>query len=272
MLDGFLDEFLPNLSSVERHTLDATVSHRVTTPAKLPATVENFPSRMWQRALAQQRPARLQTAAFQATEAMMLLLAASGCQEEEPGQEDEGGDSEVSCSYRVPIGDLDPVFDLVGIPPSSFDELKDKVIDKVLTEFETGNLRLYEGQGMMVRAWRDGGSQADHASVGDILAEAIRMREGPLSHHASRQIPAPSRIPPRSHALCQGHRQRTVGARLANASVAGCVPHPHPQPRHQTRHGKRPLADRSGACLLLHVGAAVVERRSLPSPRIDRPI
>ena len=177
MLDGFLDEFLPNLSSVERHTLDATVCHRVTIPEKLPATIENFPSRIWQRALAHQRPARLQTAAFQATDAMMLLLAASGCQEEEPEQEDEGGDSEVSYSYRVPIGDLDSVFDLVGIPPASFDELKDKVINKILTEFETGNLRLYEGQGMMVRAWRDGDSQAGHASVGEILAEAIRMRE-----------------------------------------------------------------------------------------------
>lgn len=173
----FQGEFLPAMSSVEHHMLDAAICRRLKTPDKLPTTVEDYSCRIWQRAVAHHCPARLHTAVFQATRVMAALLVAMGCQEEEPQQEEDEEGSAISYSYPVSVGNLDQVFDLVGIPPSSLDELKDRIVRRIQAEFEAGNFRLYEGQAVMVNAWRHSDSEAGHQAVGKILDEALKMRD-----------------------------------------------------------------------------------------------
>ena len=173
-LDRFLGEFLPALSPIEHHTLEANVSRRAVAPEKLPVTVENYPSRIWQRALAHQSAARLQSAAFLATYSLGVLLVESGCHEDE--DEPEDAEMETGAVTRIPLGDLDPVFDLVGIPPAGFKELRKRIFNKIAADIEAGDFELLEGQDSMLRAWIQATSATGHEAFAEVVETAARMR------------------------------------------------------------------------------------------------
>jgi hypothetical protein len=176
-LDRFLHEFLPEMSHCERQTLEAALSRRLTTPERLPSTVETYPSRIWQRALAHQRPARLQSAAFMATSALAALLVESGCHEEDDDLDDESAaEAGTTGRCRISIADLDPVFDLVGICPADFPELKSRIFNKIVADIEAGNFELESGQDVMLRAWAGANTVTGSGAVAEILDEAERMR------------------------------------------------------------------------------------------------
>ncbi len=177
-LDRFCGEFLSALVPIERQTLDASVSRRVMALEKLPVTVENYPSRIWQRALAHQNPARLAAAAFLATHALETLLIESGCHEDEDELfDDADADSGAARSFRVPLGDLDSVFDLVAIAPSEFAKMKNQLWAKLETDTEAGTFVLLEGQVSVLRAWVLAKSELASTAVETVLDEARAMRE-----------------------------------------------------------------------------------------------
>jgi hypothetical protein len=180
-LDRFCGEFLHAWSPIECQTLEAIVSRRVTAPEKLPATVETYPSRIWQRALAHQNPVRLTVAAFLATHAIETLLIGSGCHDDEEDEDefddDVEADSGAACSFSVPLGDLDSVFDLVAIAPSEFAEMKNRLWAKLETDTVAGTFVLLEGQISVLRAWVQAKPDLTSAAVEAVLDEARGMRD-----------------------------------------------------------------------------------------------
>ena len=127
----FLGEFLPGPTAIERRLLEAAARSALTMPEKLPVTLEEFPSRIWKRSVASGSPARIETAAHLAVHAMMVLMDqyedTAECEVPKIGVLEIGEEMEI----HVPSGDLEPVIDLLALPPFTLPEMKIRVLDKV---------------------------------------------------------------------------------------------------------------------------------------------
>ncbi len=149
---SFRGEFLPDPSPIEREILDAAERGVLQMPEKLPVTLEEFPSRIWQRAQASGSRARLIRAGALAVREMKRLFYQYGdvCMEAPTvgrvSQVDE------SLKFLTPVGVPD-VFDLVAYPPSGLHELKTQALNKIQNDVIVRGLCLNAKQRKAISAW-----------------------------------------------------------------------------------------------------------------------
>jgi hypothetical protein len=149
----FLDEFSPDPSAVERCILEAAAFGTLKAPEKLPVTLEEFPNRIWRRAIASGSPARLVNAGRQAVLAILRLYF----QHQEQGEATLPDISQLQpgeeIAFWVPSGDLPRLMDLLGLPPFTLPEMKARVLDWIMDEARKDRFVLTEGQDNAFFAW-----------------------------------------------------------------------------------------------------------------------
>lgn len=190
---AFLGEFLPCPSDIESGILETARRTAVEPPESLPVTLEEFPSRLWKRAMASGHPDRLFHAAHQSVSAIIRLHfqyeeqgepARPDFSELEPGEEME---------FLVPSGDLPPVMDLLGLPPFTLPEMKGRVLDWITNKVRKNQFTLSSGEDDAFFAWVFADTSEGPMHVGEILSQANTMLEKLKgrkclysSHHAQR--------------------------------------------------------------------------------------
>ena len=171
----YLGEFLSGPTPVERRLLEAAARGALPCPEELPVTVEEFPSRIWQRAQASQSPVRLVTAGYLAVAAILRLL--DGHVDEpvndtpdfsklQPGE---------SMDFHIPSGDLPAVLDLVALTPSSLKELKLRVLAKVEADILAGNLPFLKEMVPAMSAWISPDGHVDGESTLESIVREARL-------------------------------------------------------------------------------------------------
>lgn len=181
---SFRAEFLPDPSPVERGILEAAERGDLKFPHKLPVTLEEFPSRIWQRARASQHTDRLINAGWLAWIAILNL------QEE---YEDDV-DLEDLMTFRIPCGDLPKVIDLAALSPGRFIDLKNRIIDRLMDETRAGRFEISTEEMPAIKAWVLIDTEDRAFGIEKLSAEARASMEKCLTtgslcdHHHTRRL------------------------------------------------------------------------------------
>ena len=192
-IQSVLIEFFPDPSAVERYLLEATASGALESPESLPVTIEEFPSRLWNRAIASGSPARLFNAGHQAVLATLRLFF----QYQEQGEATPPDFSELKpgeeMEFLVLSGDLPRIMDLLGLPPYTLPEMKGRVLEWIMDEARREQFALSSGQGQAFFAWvfadtPDGPKYSEEiAEEATAMLEKLKDRKSLCSsHHAQR--------------------------------------------------------------------------------------
>lgn len=138
---------LPNATAFELDTLDAAKKGNLSLPDKLPVTLEEFPSRIWQRALASGSPQRLVTAGVQAIDFTLRLLSQI---DYITTADDDYGDEVV---WSIEIGDITEVFDLIALAPREHLEFKTHLIEALMARVEADQTTMFKEVFETIPAW-----------------------------------------------------------------------------------------------------------------------
>ena len=190
----FLGEFLSSPSKPERRILEAATRGAMKTSDRLPVTIEEFPSRIWKRAIASGSPARLVSAGHQAVLAMIRLYFANENQGAPTPPDFRKLKLGEEMEFQVPSGDLPPVMDLLGLPPSTLPEMKRRVLDKISHGMSNGTFELSQGQDVAFPAWvsADSCESSDHISVVlrqmDTTLEKLGSKSSLHGRHHTRRL------------------------------------------------------------------------------------
>jgi hypothetical protein len=170
----FLGEFLTAPSAVERYILEAAARGVLKPPAKLPVTVEEFPSRLWHRAVASGVPARIVAAGHQSVLAMLRLIDQYGDEEEDgmPGT----GDGE---EFRPSSDDLPAIMDLLGLPPTTLPEMKDRVLGRIAKDVTANRVAYTKEQLKRVAVWTFAGTPEGPKHVAEIINQSANLLRYP---------------------------------------------------------------------------------------------
>lgn len=189
----FLGEFLPRPSTVGRRILDSAAPGALEAPAKLPVTLEEFPSRIWKRAIASGSPRRIANAGHQAVLAMLRLYFRYEVEVEAAPPDISNLQPGQTMEFFVPSGDLPPVIDLLGIPPFTLPEMKARVLDRIMEDTTAGQFTMSAGQDAAFSAWvfADSDEGPEYIAVvlrhAGIMLEKLNDRKSLYSsHHAQR--------------------------------------------------------------------------------------
>lgn len=139
----FLGEFIQGPLQIERRLLEAAARGAQEVPRRMPVTIEEFPSRIWKRALESGLPSRLLSAAYLAYDAMVDLQE----------QHEDDTDLEDLMTFRIPSGDLPAMIDLAALPPNSLTEWKSHIVDRILEEINSGRFEISAYDLEAVRGW-----------------------------------------------------------------------------------------------------------------------
>ena len=141
------EQLLPDASAFELDALDAVRKGEISMPGKLPVTLEEFPSRIWQRAVASGSPQRLAAAGCKAIDTTLRLLSEMDYL---PETDDNGGD-EVVC--RIEIGDAPDIFDPIALAPREHLGLKIILIEALMAKVEAEESTLFKELFEIIPAW-----------------------------------------------------------------------------------------------------------------------
>lgn len=139
----FLGEFLESPSPGVWDLLEAVSKAETVRPPRLPVTLEEFPSRIWQRALASRSPHRLLGAAYLASHSMARLIE----------QHRHQVDPLDFMSFWSSSGELPAAMDLVALPPEDTHEWKDRVLEGLMDQVRTGDFRPSFKELAAIQAW-----------------------------------------------------------------------------------------------------------------------
>ena len=165
----FLGEFLSGPTPLERQLLEAAARGALPYPENLPVTVDEFPSRIWQRAQATQAPARLVAAACLSVLAMANLL--DGYADEPVSDNSDWSQlkpGEEACFF-VSAGDVPAALDLVVLTHSSFKELQMRVWDRFVADIPSGGIRISKQMLPLISAWLSMNDPSEYVSKIDRL-------------------------------------------------------------------------------------------------------
>ena len=174
---SFLGEFLPGPSPVERNLLEAAAKGAVKRPRKLPVTVEEFPSRIWNRAQTSQSPRRLVSAAWLACNSMLRL---------HEQYEDDDIDPEDLTTFRIPSGDLPDVMDLAALSPARFVDLRSRIIDHIMEEVLRDRFEISMEDMSAIKAWVLVETKEQADGIENLSAEARATMVKYMTHHSLR--------------------------------------------------------------------------------------
>jgi hypothetical protein len=137
------ERILPDASAFELDTLEAVKNGSLPLPDKLPVTLEEFPSRIWQRAMASGSPGRLVVAGCQAVDTALRLLSQI---EDLPDSGEENG-------FQVDVADIPDIFDLIALAPTQHLELKTRLLESLMVRVEAGESPLIKEVFETIPAW-----------------------------------------------------------------------------------------------------------------------
>jgi hypothetical protein len=137
---------LPDASACELDTREAVKNGSLSLPDKLPVTLEEFPSRIWQRAMSSGSPGRLVVAGYQAVDTTLRLLSQI---DSLPETDSNGGE----VVFHIDIGDAPEVFDLIALAPREHLGLKTDLINALIAEVEADETTMFKEQFETIAAW-----------------------------------------------------------------------------------------------------------------------
>ena len=140
---GVCRALLAEYSSLEWSAICFAAMDPFPHPRELPVTLEEFPSRIWQRACRSNSQSQMQTAGRLALVAIQRVL--------NEYEEDQGRDD--ALEFTLPSGDLPGRFDLIGLAPKELHRLKVLLIEHIEREVMADRFELSEGQDTAIRAW-----------------------------------------------------------------------------------------------------------------------
>lgn len=155
-------EILPDASAFELDTLEAVRRGEIPLPTQLPITLDRFPSRIWQRAVASGSARRLVAAGCLAVDQVLRLLF------EIQDLPDMAGENVIG----VPIGDLPELVDLIALAPRQHLGLKNKLIESLTADVEAGQFPLMKEMFAMIPAWIFLDDEGSHLRISPLVQEA----------------------------------------------------------------------------------------------------
>jgi hypothetical protein len=155
-------KILPDASAFELDALEAVRRGEIVLPTKLPITLERFPSRIWQRALASGSSQRLVTAGCQGVDQVLRLLF------EIHELSDMAGENVI----RLPIGDLPEFVDLIALAPRQHLGLKNQLIESLTAYVEAGRSPLMKEMFGMIPAWVFLDDEGGYLRISPLIQEA----------------------------------------------------------------------------------------------------
>lgn len=175
---AFLEEFLPSPSPIVSDLLQASAKGEVNRPRRLPVTLEEFPSRIWQRAQASRSPERLVGAAYLAFNTMVRLIE----------QHEDDTDLEDLMPFWIPSGDLPNLIDLAALPPAYTHHLKDRILEQLMEKLRRGHFQPSFKDLSSIKAWVLLNSEEGPPLIEKLASEA---RETAEQHIKSGQLRYP---------------------------------------------------------------------------------
>jgi hypothetical protein len=175
----FMGEFLPGPCTVERRLLEAAAKGAIPPqPRRIPVTVEEFPSRVWKRAMASGSAERMVGAAYHAFQSIVRLLEHHG---DEESLED-------IVPFHLSWGDLPPLIDLLALPPVHTKQLKDCIFERIDEAIRSGRFQPTSKDMSSIKAW----SFADHEEGVSLLHELVsELRETSVKRIANGTLSYP---------------------------------------------------------------------------------
>lgn len=172
---GVLAEFVPSPPPAVGEFLKAAAMGAVIRPRKLPVTLEEFPSRIWQRALASRSPERLVSASYLACHAMARHM-------ERHRHDTVLGDL---MPFWNSAGDLPCLIDLAALPPADPQHLKDRILERLMEKLRSGDFQPSFKDMESIKTWVLAKSEEGPSLVETLASEANetaaqRIKDGRL--------------------------------------------------------------------------------------------
>jgi hypothetical protein len=158
----FLTEFVPSPPPVVGEFLKAAAMGEVIRPRKLPVTLEEFPSRILQRALASGYPERLVGASYLACHATARLI-------ERHRHDAVLGDL---MPFWNSAGDLPSLIDLAAFPPAGTQHLKDRILERLMEKLRSGDFQPTFKDMESIKTWVLGKSAEGPSLIETLASEA----------------------------------------------------------------------------------------------------
>ena len=180
--------------------LDGADRGTLAAPGRVPATLEEFPSRIWKRALASGRPGRLATAGAQAVEAIVRLLESHpdrGCGlpfyptqrrmvPSVPIREAAPDYPHPDHWLGVTVGDMPSELDLIAVAPASSLHLKGRMFDHFTALGQSIGFTILKPTAKAIFSWFQGATQnvMPDAYFADCEKRVANLRESrsPFRH------------------------------------------------------------------------------------------
>lgn len=159
---GFLAEFVPSPPPVVGELLRAAAMGEVIRPRKLLVTLEEFPSRIWQRTLASRSPERLVGASYLACHAMARLLE----------RHRHDADLRILMPFWDSAGDLPCLIDLAALPPADTQHLKDRILERLMQKLRSGDFQPSFKDMESIKTWVLAESAEGPSLVDSLASEA----------------------------------------------------------------------------------------------------
>lgn len=172
----FLGELIPGPNAAERRLLEAAARGAISRPQRIPVTLEEFPSRIWKRAMASGSMDRLAAAAHLASQAALRLLGLYSGQDT----------LDDLANLHSPLGDVPQLIDLLALPPGDTAHLKNRIFDCINEAIEAGRFQPAFKDLASIKAWSLVDAEAGVPLFAELVSEmqdtaAKRTKNGTLS-------------------------------------------------------------------------------------------
>ena len=156
------EQFLPDASVFELETLEAVKRGDLTIPDQLPITLEEFSSRIWQRAIASGSAARLFAAGCHAIDKTLMLYS----------QFEDFLENENEYIFRINNGDIPEIFDLFVLAPKQHSALKNQLASSLMAKVEAGEITWTHEVNSIIPAWLSLMDEDSAATVDKLIQDA----------------------------------------------------------------------------------------------------
>jgi hypothetical protein len=177
------EQFLPDASEFELETLEAVKRGELTIPDKLPVTLEEFSSRIWNRALASGSATRLVAAGCHAIDKTMMLYS----------QFEDLPENENERIFKINNGDIPEIFDLFVLAPKQHSALKNQLVASLVAKVEAGEFTWTHEVNAIIPAWLSLMDEESTATVEKLIQDTLNLIEE-LKHLGQKRLTSHYRI------------------------------------------------------------------------------
>ncbi len=177
------EQFLPDASVLELETLEAVKRGDLTIPDQLPVTLEEFSSRIWQRAMASGSATRLVAAGCHAINKTLMLYS----------QFEDFPENENEYIFTINNGDIPEIFDLFVLAPKQHSALKNQLASSLMAKVEAGEVTWTHEVNAIIPAWLSLMDEDSTATVDKFIQDA-RNHIDELKHVGLKRLTSHYRI------------------------------------------------------------------------------